>query len=394
MIKVVSFIFYISLFQFSNLNAWKGRVFPISFNKKTNQWNVLLTRINKLPWTDFFLNSTTKGQKGNNLAQQALGEQTGGLYNIDLSKTPWFKFNQDIVHILDISGSGKGFISARDIYTQVNKGGGLPKDFVWDSIDNILKDGAVHHKIKGTGKQEMEPIASETFDILKKLDSKLEKNVKNPSPTISDESWLAIPNAIYFYNASEKYYEFTNFYLNAPIFLDNQRWPTTEHYYQAQKFTGRPDLQALILKADTPRQAFNIAKKYAQNIDKDWKKRSLEAMVKAVLAKFSQSKDLENLLLSTDNRILVENAGANDAFYGAGADGKGENHLGQILMYVRSILRNEIDPLKLPYVSHLPSYYINLSKNINVASPSNIKFLTNSFWNFVNGLSYLQSLSK
>ena len=47
---------------------------------------------------------------------------------------------------------------------------------------------------------------------------------------------------IHFFSKSETHREFSNF---APfaIDLDGERWPTTEHYYQAQKFTD-PELQA------------------------------------------------------------------------------------------------------------------------------------------------------
>lgn len=38
-----------------------------------------------------------------------------------------------------------------------------------------------------------------------------------------------------FYGCHRPFGEFSNFYSSA-IVLDGQRWPTTEHYYQAQKF--------------------------------------------------------------------------------------------------------------------------------------------------------------
>eukprot|EP01126_Amoeba_proteus_P035689 TRINITY_DN3602_c0_g2_i2.p1 TRINITY_DN3602_c0_g2~~TRINITY_DN3602_c0_g2_i2.p1 ORF type:complete len:325 (-),score=40.35 TRINITY_DN3602_c0_g2_i2:621-1595(-) len=52
---------------------------------------------------------------------------------------------------------------------------------------------------------------------------------------------------ILFYEKGEDYYEFTNFY-DVPngIFIDGQKWTTTEHYFQAQKFT-RKDQSPLTL---------------------------------------------------------------------------------------------------------------------------------------------------
>jgi ribA/ribD-fused uncharacterized protein len=43
---------------------------------------------------------------------------------------------------------------------------------------------------------------------------------------------------INFYRVSEAYGEFSNFSPH-PITLAGKRWPTTEHYFQAQKFEGR-----------------------------------------------------------------------------------------------------------------------------------------------------------
>lgn len=62
-------------------------------------------------------------------------------------------------------------------------------------------------------------------------------------------------------------------------------------------------------------------------------------MLKAVRTKFNQNPQLRDLLLNTRNATLVEDAGANDAIWGAGADYWGTNHLGRILMHVRDELR-------------------------------------------------------
>ena len=62
-------------------------------------------------------------------------------------------------------------------------------------------------------------------------------------------------------------------------------------------------------------------------------------MLKAIRAKFSQHADLKNMLLNTDNQILVEDAGQHDNVWGAGANYMGINHLGRILMHVRDELR-------------------------------------------------------
>ena len=43
-------------------------------------------------------------------------------------------------------------------------------------------------------------------------------------------------DVINFYSVSDEFGQFSNF-APFPIVLDGQQWPTSEHYFQAQKFT-------------------------------------------------------------------------------------------------------------------------------------------------------------
>lgn len=93
---------------------------------------------------------------------------------------------------------------------------------------------------------------------------------------------------LYFYNRDEKYYEFTNFYAS-PIELDGNQWPTTEHYFQAQKFIGT-QLVEIIRQKKYPRDVFEYAQKpdIACQCRKDWKEVKVQVMKKALVAKFTQ----------------------------------------------------------------------------------------------------------
>lgn len=46
-------------------------------------------------------------------------------------------------------------------------------------------------------------------------------------------------NVIFFYVKGQPYYEFTNFY-DMPITINNITYPTSEHYFQSQKFVVAP----------------------------------------------------------------------------------------------------------------------------------------------------------
>ena len=144
-------------------------------------------------------------------------------------------------------------------------------------------------------------------------------------------------DTIYFYNKDDPFYEFTNFHW-APIQLDQKVWYTIEHYFQAQKFIGTPHLD-MIPTLSSAREAFEYSRKptVSRWCRKDWEHVKIKVMLKALLAKFTQHGDLRHLLLRTGNRKLIEHS-QHDSFWGDGGDGKGENHLGKLLMDIRDEL--------------------------------------------------------
>lgn len=146
--------------------------------------------------------------------------------------------------------------------------------------------------------------------------------------------------AILFYKVSEPYGCFSNFSPHS-ITLGGYTWPTTEHYYQAQKFVGTshaPHLCQKIRCARTPEQAAAIGRDPQYPLRHNWDSVKATVMYEAVLTKFLTHPDLAALLLSTAQELIVENS-PTDAYWGCGGDGKGQNQLGQILMRVREKLR-------------------------------------------------------
>ncbi|CAF0861517.1 unnamed protein product [Didymodactylos carnosus] len=142
---------------------------------------------------------------------------------------------------------------------------------------------------------------------------------------------------IHFYRRNEPYGEFSNFY-QAPIQLDGFTWPTTEHYFQAQKFVSDDYHYKRVLQLATPREAFSYVRTYKSAVRSDWSGVKDGVMLKACMAKFEQHPKLKSLLLSTGDRVLVEHT-TNDSYWGDGGDGTGRNQLGITLMEVRKALR-------------------------------------------------------
>jgi len=142
--------------------------------------------------------------------------------------------------------------------------------------------------------------------------------------------------AIRFYSTKDKYGEFSNF-AHFPFILDGREWPTSEHYFQAQKFQDHA-YQEKIRTTASPMIAARLGRSRAVPIRADWEEVKLDVMRAAVRQKFSSHPQLTALLLETGNDELVE-ATTRDMFWGCGTSGAGQNWLGKILMEVREQLR-------------------------------------------------------
>ncbi len=143
-----------------------------------------------------------------------------------------------------------------------------------------------------------------------------------------------------FYSENAEYGEFSNF-APYPIKLRGKTWPTSEHYFQAQKFEDRGD-QEEIRAVTSPMIAARMGRDRKRKLRRDWERVKIGVMREAVEAKFRQHDELRALLLATGDAKLVEHT-ENDDFWGDGGDGSGRNELGRILMAVRAALRADDD---------------------------------------------------
>lgn len=141
---------------------------------------------------------------------------------------------------------------------------------------------------------------------------------------------------IKFYKIDEPFGCFSNF-APYPIKINGKIWPTSEHYFQAKKFTGT-EFEEEIRQAKSPMIAARMGRHRGKPLRADWERVKDEVMRQAVLAKFTQHADLREMLLATGDAVLVEHT-KNDSYWGDGGDGRGRNMLGQILVSVREELR-------------------------------------------------------
>jgi ribA/ribD-fused uncharacterized protein len=132
---------------------------------------------------------------------------------------------------------------------------------------------------------------------------------------------------INFYKVNEPYGCFSNF-SPYPIKLKNRVWPTSEHYFQAQKFSGT-DFEEAIRKEPSPMKAALMGRDRKKPLRNDWEIIKDEVMYEAVRAKVLQHETVRTELKSTLNAEIVEHT-KNDNYWGDGGDGTGKNMLGKI----------------------------------------------------------------
>ena len=135
--------------------------------------------------------------------------------------------------------------------------------------------------------------------------------------------------------------------------VDGISYNCAEQYMMAEKakLFGDNKIRKQIMKTNSPREQKALGRKVSNFDAGKWNSVARDIVYKGNLAKFSQNKDLQKELLTTEDKTLVE-ASPYDKIWGIGlaADDpnatrpenwKGTNWLGEVLMRVRDELRKE-----------------------------------------------------
>jgi N-glycosidase YbiA len=141
--------------------------------------------------------------------------------------------------------------------------------------------------------------------------------------------------AIRFYSSPGRYGFLSNFSPHG-FALDGADWPTSEHYYQAQKFED-PEVREQIRLAPGPAAAKSMGRGKQVPIRSDWDAVREAVMRQALVAKFAAHPELAAELVATGDEALIEDS-RTDYYWGCGADGSGANRLGVLLMELRTEL--------------------------------------------------------
>ncbi|OPH57745.1 hypothetical protein BC351_04335 [Paenibacillus ferrarius] len=173
-------------------------------------------------------------------------------------------------------------------------------------------------------------------DKIKKMIEENRKKMKELKP---EERFIR------FYETNKPYGCFSNF-AKYPIMLNNKEWVTTEHYVQAQKFVGTKYEEEVRL-ASTPLDALRLGQYRNKHLRKDWENCKVQIMQEALTAKVEQHPCIKSILLSTGDCTIVEHT-TNDAYWGDGGNGQGQNMLGKLLMEIRNSLEGYVPEFFLP----------------------------------------------
>lgn len=138
---------------------------------------------------------------------------------------------------------------------------------------------------------------------------------------------------------------------HAPFKSNEYTFKTTEHYMMARKALLFRDKEIFIkiINANSPAEAKSLGRQVKNFDEAIWNEHKFEIVVKGNLLKFSQNKQIQDYLLSTNDSILVE-ASPYDRIWGIGLDENnphandpfkwnGQNLLGFALMEVRDKLK-------------------------------------------------------
>lgn len=134
-------------------------------------------------------------------------------------------------------------------------------------------------------------------------------------------------------NFSGEYRFLSNFYPSS-IFVDGFRYPTVEHAFQAAKTADNAAKQK-IARTQSALRAKSLGRQV--RLRKDWEAIKVAVMRQCVALKFESHPDLAEMLLDTGDAKLIEGNSWNDTYWGV-CGGRGKNHLGKILMGVRTQL--------------------------------------------------------
>lgn len=133
--------------------------------------------------------------------------------------------------------------------------------------------------------------------------------------------------------------------MDEPLIYNGVSYRTSEHFYQAMKMPkDRNDLRSELAAMNPFKAKLTVRDKVKYPWRSDWTKElSLKVMRYILWVKFAYGTSWAEKLLATGDEQIVEFVNWRDFFWGWDVNLKtGENHLGKILMEIRTSLMKDL----------------------------------------------------
>ncbi|KAE8231928.1 hypothetical protein CF326_g3048 [Tilletia indica] len=178
---------------------------------------------------------------------------------------------------------------------------------------------------------------------------------RSVTPTIDPDPLGAVPTPpvkIFFGVETEPFFFLSNFFPSTLSFGPH-KFLTAEALFQAAKFGSWTALRDSIIKTTWAEDMMDKVQRWSKHVPHDWEERRLEVMKEVQTLKYAQYEQLRARLIQTGDCDLIYKSNT-DNFFGCGQDGQGLNHLGRILMDIRTSSRMSQPPSHAPLLQCFP----------------------------------------
>jgi ribA/ribD-fused uncharacterized protein len=169
----------------------------------------------------------------------------------------------------------------------------------------------------------------------------------------------------WFRRPSDEFGGFSNMSISFPLNVLGVQVPSSEHLYQAMRFTHEPDIQRQVLETKSPMNAKKVAREWDEWTRSDWMEIRVDVMRWTLRTKLAQHvSQFGSLLKSTRSRPIVEWS-RHDSFWGAGPINdetvQGVNVLGQLLTELRDdFIINGDEVNTIPDVAFSEAFFLGM----------------------------------
>lgn len=129
-------------------------------------------------------------------------------------------------------------------------------------------------------------------------------------------------------------YDFLSNFYSCPVEFEGQTFSNSEAAFQAAKCLD------MKVREDFFNLSAGQAKRKGRKVElrEDWETVKINVMRDVLKSKFTLNPELKDKLIATGDVELIEGNNWNDRFWGV-CKGKGQNHLGILLMELRNLLK-------------------------------------------------------